>query len=323
MKTAKVISVTLFIVLFGIAIYFISAHFGRTVIEEILGYFSPCAYPITYRIGSVDSRFGISEKEFENTIEKAVLIWEEAAHKNLFELQNNGALAINLVYDYRQEATERLENIGVIINNSQEGYADLEKKYESVITEYGWRKTELDQLVSNYNERKKSYELDVTRWNSRDTRLTNKNEQGTLRQEFERLNNEKSRLLADADIIEKKQKELNELVNNINALVDAMNNLARELNLSVSTYNKIGETRGQEFQEGVYKSNVTGKEIDIYEFDSPTRLLRVLTHEFGHALGLPHVDNPKAIMYELNQAMNEKLAPEDLIALKNRCGIHE
>ena len=163
----------------------------------------------------------------------------------------------------------------------------------------------------------------MTRWNSRDTRLTNKNEQGTLRQEFERLNNEKSRLLADADIIEKKQKELNELVNNINALVDAMNNLARELNLSVSTYNKIGETRGQEFQEGVYKSNVTGKEIDIYEFDSPTRLLRVLTHEFGHALGLPHVDNPKAIMYELNQAMNEKLAPEDLIALKNRCGIHE
>lgn len=49
--------------------------------------------------------------------------------------------------------------------------------------------------------------------------------------------------------------------------------------------------------------------------------MRVLAHELGHALGLDHVDDKEAIMYQLNQGDNLTLSEADIKALKTKCGI--
>jgi predicted Zn-dependent protease len=50
----------------------------------------------------------------------------------------------------------------------------------------------------------------------------------------------------------------------------------------------------------------------------------VLAHEFGHALGLDHVEDPQAIMYYLMDKQNIKdlkLTTDDINALKKGCNI--
>ena len=102
----------------------------------------------------------------------------------------------------------------------------------------------------------------------------------------------------------------------------AINRLAATLNLSVENYNNINTARGESFEEGVYHSEGVKREIDIYEFSNREKLVRVLAHELGHALGLPHVQDPKAIMYELNQGTSEKLSSADIVALDAKCNIN-
>lgn len=89
------------------------------------------------------------------------------------------------------------------------------------------------------------------------------------------------------------------------------------LNAEVFEYN---QTAGHPFREGEYVRDDSGERITIFEFVGTGQLERVLAHEFGHALGLGHNTDPKAIMYAKNESGSLTPRFADLLALRALCG---
>lgn len=274
---------------------------------------APCTYPISYTIGAIDTRFNISRAHTQEAIEKAEIIWEKAAGKELFRRVNEGAvLTIDLVYDTRQETTEKLKELGLSVNNDAASYDAVKAKYEAVLREYNAQKAALEAQRTLFEKEAAQYESRVAAANARG---------GATPAEYAALNLQKERLLDKERELQHAREEVNASADSVNTLIATLNKLAASLNATASEYNETGSTVGDEFEEAIFQSSPGKEEIHIYEFDSMARLQRVLAHEFGHALGLEHVDDAKAIMYRLNQSKNTTPSRADISELKRACRI--
>lgn len=305
-----VVNIFVILLLLGSGYYY-RENINR-VFWELLNRFQPCQRPITYSIANLDPRFGLTKEELLDDIKQVEKIWESPIDKSLFEYSPTGDLKINFVYDYRQEATDAMREIGIVINDDRSTYDALKAKYDSLVASYNKQKAQIEALVAAYDTDKSAFEKDVSYWN---------NHGGAPKAEYKILEQKRNNLTDQITIINQAGNSLNGLIDAMNSAGTVLNKLIVTLNLQVSKYNTANSSTGKEFNEGEYVSSADGTTINIFQFNDSNKLARVLAHELGHALGLGHLPNPKAIMYYLNEGMNEKLTADDLAALKNVCGI--
>lgn len=296
----------------GALVYFLTTPLGKNLLERFKRQVTPCASPISYSIGALDTRFGIPKSDLLNAIDEAARIWETPMHRTLFAYTPSSGMRINLVYDYRQEATDRLKRLGIVIDDSKSAYDTLKTRYDALHTQYENAKTAFDAAVNAYETHAKAYDTEVAYWNSRG---------GAPQDIYDRLTEKRSTLDAESNRVSALQTNLNALVDDVNAAANMLNALAATLNLNVVKYNLIGRETGETFEEGAYKSSAQEQEIDIYQFSSRAKLLKVLAHELGHALGLQHSRNPNDIMYYSNEGSNAAPTTNDIAQLQARCGI--
>lgn len=312
MQARRVVDLVFMIAVLGGAAYFGYTHRDQVlqVGRQLTAEFVPCENPISYSIGAVDKRFGISKSILVADLKEAEAMWEKPSGKDLFAYEESGGdVTVNLVYDDRQAATDKLKVAGIQIDRSRASYDSLKAKYDSLATVVEAEQAQFKRLVAAYESREAAYNAAVESWNRRG---------GAPAPEYQRLQQEKEALEQEVAQVNARQARMNDDIDTLNALATTLNQLIVQLNLNVSQYNQTGAAQG-EFEEGLYESAAGVQKIDIYEYSSRNVLVRVLSHEMGHALGLEHVADEEAVMYKINQGKALSLTYADIAALDAQC----
>ena len=121
----------------------------------------PCQEPLTYRIGTIDERFGLSRQEFAEAAGKAASIWGKPFSRDLFREDPKGIIEVNLVYDYRQEASDKLKKLNYKIENTKSSYDELKFHFENLKSEYEQKNAALASEFNAYNARVNAFNAGI------------------------------------------------------------------------------------------------------------------------------------------------------------------
>lgn len=258
-----------------------------TSLQEIAKRAAPCNQPIHYRIETVDNRFGITREKFLEDVVKAESVWETPIGRDLFVYDPKGELSVNMIYDDRQSTSTEISKLKTQITQKA-------KSLEPQIADYQKRSAEFNQKVKDLNS-------EIDHWNQQG---------GAPQDKYAELKKRQEDLKNEAD-------SLNALAKKLNISTDTFNSNVDNLNQEIGSFNNELQLRPE---EGLFIGS--DNRIEIYFYYTDQELVHTAAHELGHSLGLPHVDNKKAVMYQqTNQTISA--SPEDISALKVACKLVE
>lgn len=267
-----------------------------------------CPAPLQYRLGQLDDHFNINREQAIAYMERAERVWENDTGRDLFVYDESADFVIDFVFDDRQAMADNETALSASLDSKRDENETLQRTIEELQQNYQNLSDAYNSSVRQYEERLQAYNQTVSNYNDRGG--APESEYGKLQREQEALDREVGSLQVRAD-------EINTLANRLNELGNRSNELIEAYNKEVQRFNKqFGYTR--EFTQGDYQ----GDRINIYKFSSDSEIISVLTHEFGHALGIDHVESTDSVMYYLliDASANPVLSEDDKAAFITTCG---
>lgn len=250
----------LFVVLaIGVIIFVVPQFKSETI--KIFSY-SECDTPIPYKLGTLDSKFGLDQTSAVVDIQNAVDVWNNSYGKRLFVNSSTSVLTVNFVYDQRSALNSNIDKL--------QNQLDQEN-------------TTLQQKIGSYEADSAAFEQKLANFNAQVDQINRSG--GASRDLYNSLISQQNELHTEGESLNNRAGELNLTSRDYNSQV-------RDLNQNI---NQFSQAISQKPEEGLYDGN--NNTITIYFADNQQQLIHTLAHEFGHALGMQHTDDPAAIMY--------------------------
>jgi len=239
---------------------------------------------IRYRIAEVDPRFALSEHELKQISQQATDIWKQGLGQDYFVYDPNARLSIRLIYDQRQdESVQRRDQLSKLTQN-EHGLSQKNTELKAMQQNLARHSGALDVQKQSLQDLSQNYNAMIRQYNQHGG--VPASQQAAVQQSLVQLRQQQH-------VLDQQIASFNLQVNAYNQKVDELNRLDQGHNLAIDQFNQRFQPRL--FDKGLFN----GREIHIYEFESKEDLRLTLAHEFGHALGMKHHNDPKALMYPM------------------------
>ena len=295
---------------FGIGIYLFLRM--DTTPDSHIADINPCVSPVTYRIGDIDTRFGVTSRDVRELMEQVTQLWSEAAGMPIAFYSEEGDVVVQLLYDDRQQMTEREMSLRNRIDSEQLRYESMKITYDHLLTDYNRR-------LDTFNKRVDLYRNKVDEHNSW---VNRQNAQGGFSDAgMSELLRRQGEIDREEQLLEREEAELRELAERLNEESERLNRNLTEQNKLIAEYN-ASFAGISSFNQGEYIEEGSAKTINIYRFLNKNDLRLVLAHELGHALGIGHVSNSGSVMFHRmgDQVLYPlQLSLEDREAIREKC----
>jgi hypothetical protein len=146
-------------VLFSVGTFFVTLLQAAGIMA------APCTQPLAYSVRTIDSQFDISSSEVQRALADAERIWEEGTGRDLLIYQKEDGLPIDLIYDERQQKTEKRQDLEN--NLTSLGVDKTKAETEKRVEEYELAKARYESLLTKYQAAANSFNTAVAKVNNK------------------------------------------------------------------------------------------------------------------------------------------------------------
>lgn len=260
-----------------------------------------CKAPVSWRIGQLDPAFDLTLEQAEQAAHSAAMQWNQAFGIELFRYDSLDGFAINFAYDERQQQVLQ--------------HALLQRNLDRYDTNISQRVAGLQQQSARLQQQQQQFEAQNQQFAADVAAFERKVQQASpdrsaLQREQQQLNQRQQQLQQQADNLNTEQQRLLREQQYINDTVADRNALLPQQTTEVAkTEVGLMEIRGKQ------------RVMTIFAYKTLTDLQLTIAHEFGHALGVGHTDNPASVMHAALNTQQSRLTADDIQALKAQCGL--